>query len=145
MATGGLSGEFEGFQAEQGTDAGKRLTSLLRQEDAVGDLLKMDYGQCEVLVHDHSRQKVGGLPLGCFLLATRLRPGEMPDPSAEDSGLVLLRVTGQARLPNASETDQNRFQAGQRVAAHEDHWDADGRTDQFTLHQLRYAGVSCRI
>ncbi len=142
---GGLSGEFEEFQAQDGAKAAERLTALLQQEDAVGDLLKMDYGACEVLVHDYSRRKVGGIPLGCFLLATRLRPGEAPNPTAEDSGLVLLRVTGQTRLPNATETDQNRFQAGQRVAAHEDQWDADGRTDQFTLHQLRYAGVSCRI
>jgi hypothetical protein len=85
------------------------------------------------------------LPLGCFLVATRLSPGAAPDPTAEDSNLVLLRVIGQCRLPNASETDLNRFMAGQRVATLDEVWDADGKTDQFTLHQLRYAGVKCRV
>ena len=145
MTAGGLSGEFQSYKAETGAKAAERLSSMLKQDDLVGDLLKMDYGECEVLVHDHSRQRVGGIPLGCFLLATRLRPGEGGDPTAEDTGIVLLRVTGQTRLPNASETDQNRFQAGQRVATLDEVWDAEGRTDQFTLHQLRYAGVSCRV
>jgi hypothetical protein len=145
MATGGLSGEFESYEDEAAGRAGSELGALVRQEDLVGDLLKIDYGECEVLVHDHSRQQVGGIPLGCFLLATRLRPAERADPRAEDTGLILLRVVGQTRLPNASETDNNRFLAGQRVATLDQVWDAEDKTDQFTLHQLRYAGVSCRV
>ena len=54
-------------------------------------------------------------------------------------------MTGQSRLPNAAETDLNRFLAGQRVATLDEVWDAEGKTDQFTLHQLRYAGVRCRV
>lgn len=142
---GGLTNEFEHYQAEAGTTAGTALTRLLRPQDLVGDLLKIDYSTCEVLVHDHSRQKVGGIPLGCFLIASRLRSEQGADPLEEDSGLVLLRVVGQTKLPNASETDFNRFLAGQRVASLEEVWDAEGKTDQFTLHQLRYAGVSCRV
>ena len=143
--TEGLSGEFASYQAAAASISASNLTRLLRQGDLVGDLLKIDYSSCEVLVHDHSRQRVGGLPLGCFLIATRLRPDEKPNPVAEDSGLILLRVVGQARLPNASETDLSRFLAGQRVATLDEVWDAEGKTDQFTLHQLRYAGVSCRV
>jgi hypothetical protein len=141
----GLSQELAVYQAEAAATASTALTKLIRTEDSVGDLLKIDYSECEVLVHDHLRQKVGGLPLGCFLLATRLAPASAPDPTAEDSSLVLLRVVGQCRLPNASETDLSRFMAGQRVAALDEVWDADGKTDQFTLHQLRYAGVRCRV
>lgn len=141
----GLSAEFESLQQGAASTASKALTSLLHRQQLIGDLLKIDYDACEVLVHDYSRQQAGGLPLGCFLLATRLQPDEVSDPTAEDSGLVLLRVVGQARLPNAAETDLNRFLAGQRVATLDEVWDAEGRTDQFTLHQLRYAGVRCRV
>ncbi|TIM12654.1 MAG: DUF87 domain-containing protein [Mesorhizobium sp.] len=144
-STLGLTAEMASFNAEAAASSSVKLTSLIRQSDLVGDLLKMDYAECEVLVHDHLRQKVGGLPLGCFLFATRLVPGSTPDPTEEDASLLLLRITGQSRLPNASETDLNRFLAGQRVATLDEVWDAEGKTDQFTLHQLRYAGVRCRV
>lgn len=141
----GFGSELASLDSEKAADAAKILSGLIRAADSVGDLLKMDYGTCEILVHDHSRQKVGGLPLGCFLLATRLTPGSTPELEDEDSSVLLLRVVAQSRLPNASESDLSRFEAGQRVATLDDVWDADGRTDQFTLHQLRYAGISCRV
>jgi len=140
-----LQTEFESFAADQQGTATEQLVDLIRSDDMVGDVLKMDYAECDVLVHDHLRQKVGGLPLGCFLIATRVAPNTTPLPEHEDTNLILLRVIGQSRLPNAAETDNNRFLAGQRVAQLDDVWDADGRTDQFTLHQLRHAGVLCRI
>jgi hypothetical protein len=143
--SGALTDELASFEAEAAASSSKKLTSLIRAEDLVGDLLKTDYAECEVLVHDHLRQKVGGLPLGCFLFSTRLQPGNTPNPLAENTNLLLLRVTGQSKLPNASETDLNRFLAGQRVATLDEVWDAEGKTDQFTLHQLRYAGVRCRV
>src|SRR5438105_8808806 len=116
---GSLAAELATFDAELAASSSRRLTSLIRPEDMVGDLLKIDYANCEVLVHDHLRQKVGGLPLGCFLLATRLTPGSTPAPDQEDTSQILLRVTGQSKLPNASEADMNRFLAGQRAAAAE--------------------------
>nr|WP_321510168.1 DUF87 domain-containing protein [uncultured Hyphomonas sp.] len=140
-----MTDENASYQAADKVQSTEKLTGLISTEDLVGDLLKIDYTECEVLVHDHLRQKVGGLPLGCFLLATRLKPGAGGDPSEEDSSLILLRVVGQCRLPNASEMDQNRFMAGQRSAHHDDTWDAEGQTDQFTLNQLRFAGVRCRV
>jgi hypothetical protein len=140
-----LAEEIENLAAEIGADASKNLISLIRAEDLVGDLLKIDYSECEVLVHDYLRQRVGGLPLGCFLLATRLTVETTYEPVDEDTSLLLLRVTGQARLPNAAETDLNRFLAGQRVATLDEVWDSEDKTDQFTLHQLRYAGVRCRV
>ncbi len=143
--TSTFSAELASFEAEKAASSSKRLTSLIRKDDLIGDLLKIDYAECDILVHDHLRQKVGGLPLGCFLLATRLVPDSSPPPQDEDTSLILLTVTGQSRLPNAAETDLNRFLAGQRVAAVDEVWDAEGKTDQFTLHQLRYAGVRCRV
>lgn len=142
---GTFASQIASLDAELATTAAKNLTTLIRQDDLVGDLLKIDFAACEVLVHDHLRQKVGGLPLGCFLLATRLAADSTPSPDLEDTNIVLLRITGQSKLPNASETDMNRFLAGQRAAAAEQTWDAEGNTDQFTLHQLRYSGVACRV
>jgi len=140
-----LISEAEKYASQIATQSSAILTSMISTQGNVGDLIKMDFSECEVLIHDHLRQKVGGLPLGCFLLATRLIPGSSAAPTDEDSNLLLLRVVGQARLPNASETDLNRFLAGQRVATLDMMWDAQGKIDQFTLNQLRYAGIRCRV
>ena len=40
---------------------------------------------------------------------------------------------------------QARLEAGQRAAQTADNWDEGGKTDQFTLDQMRYAGAHCRI
>lgn len=140
-----LGGDFQKFQASKAREAHTKLANLVREEMMVGDLLKMDYGECEILVHDHMRQKAGGVPMGCFLLATRMQPKESYEPDKEDTCVILLRVIGQARLPNAGELDMIRLLAGQRSSDTPEHWDHEGKTDLFTIHQLRFSGLRCRI
>lgn len=140
-----LEAELRAHNATAAADAGTRLAAMVPESSYVGELLKLDYASAEVLVHDSHRQAVGGLPLGCFLLASRLPPDGPYDPDQEDSALILLRVTGVTKLPNAMEMDYSRFQAGQRSSDTPDTWDAQGKTDQFTLHQLRFSGVRCRV
>lgn len=145
MSTDFLSEAFRRYESTSATEAGKKLTSLIMPEGVVGDLFRIDYGDCDVLVHDYHRNKVGGVPLGGFLLATRLSPGADVDANEEDSALILLRVIGQGRLPNATETEMAKLLAGQRASDTDENWDAEGKTDKFTLHLLRYSGVRCRI
>lgn len=140
-----LENEHSDYQAHVATASSAILGFLIDQDYLVGDLLKLDYAEATILVHDHHRQKVGGVPLGCFLLATRLSPGSSPDPKDEDAELLLLRVLGPSPLPNSSDTDFQRFAAGQRACDTDETWDAEGKTDQYTLHMLRYAGLQCRI
>ena len=87
---GALANALASFEAELAASSSKTLTSLIRPEDLVGDLIKMDYAECDVLVHDHLRQKVGGLPLGCFLLSTRLTPKLAPAPTEEDTSSTFV-------------------------------------------------------
>ena len=140
-----LAEALKHYESATAEDAGKNLTSLISSKWLVGDLLKIDYGNCDVLVHDYHRREVGGVPLGCFLLATRLQPGAGCDAADEDACLILLRVVGQSKLPNATETDIAKLNAGQRASDTPETWDAEGKTDKFTLHLLRYSGVNCRI
>ena len=111
----------------------------------VGDLLSLDYGEAIILVHDALRQEVGGLPMGCFVLATRMSTNTKPKADKEDTALILLRVVGNAPLPNRIETDNWRFDAARRSIDSPEQWDADRKTDQFTLNQLRHAGVRCSV
>lgn len=125
-------------------EASRVLLSLLDDDRQVGDLIRMDFGTAEVLVHDALRQQVGGVPHGCLLLATRLRPGNAPDASGNPS-MLLLRALKSSTLPNDIEMQQARLLAGQRASDSADNWDEGRNTDQFTLNQMRYAGVSCKI
>ena len=140
-----LNEEVEQFEREKTEEAGSRLASYIDDDTRVGDLLALDYSEAIILVHDLLRQEVGGLPMGCFLLATRVEPNSRPGADKEDTALILLRVIGNAPLPNRTETDNWRFDAARRSIDSPQQWDADNKTDQFTLNQLRHAGVRCSV
>ncbi|MEY9163544.1 hypothetical protein ABIE78_001663 [Sinorhizobium fredii] len=127
--------------------AGKQLADLLNPDRICGDLISIDYSSATVLVHDRLRANVGGVSKGCFLVASRIEPGSSPDASSEDTSLILLRVLDKAPLPNASETDRMRYEAGTRVSASKDrvNWDDERSLDKFTANFLRFAGVDCRV
>ena len=132
---------------EAAVDAGARLAALLDRSRNCGDLIALEYGHATVLVHDYLRASVGGVSKGCFLLATRVVPGSKPDASQEDTSLILLRVLDKAPLPNSSDTDRMRFEAGTRVSAapEGENWDDERALDKYTANFLRFAGVRCRV
>ncbi len=135
--------EMENRDADE---AVRDLVSFLDPGRNVGDLISMDYDTAEVLIHDRLRQDVGGVPHGCLLLATRIRPEDKAlDPREPQTSLILLRTLKASPLPNDVEMKHARLAAGQRAAQTADNWDEGNRTDQFTLDQMRYAGAHCRI
>jgi hypothetical protein len=137
--------EQQEYRSTLASEAGRRLAARLTRERQVGDLLKLDYNEATIVVHDRLRRDVGGLPLGCFLIATRVALGSAPDPDQEDTSFILLRVLGPSPLPNHLETDRDRFEAAKRAADRPEQWDDQTTTDQFTLNLLRFAGLRCRI
>lgn len=138
-------------QEEKRLEAAKDLHGFLTEEQCVGDIISMDYDTAEVLIHDRLRRDVGGVPHGCLLLATRLKPDPEPAALAEcdladpQVSLILLRALRSSPLPNDIEMKEARLRAGQRAAQTEHNWDEGGKTDLFTLDQMRYAGAHCRI
>ena len=147
-----LLGRLEADMArEESSDraaaAAGEIRGLLDADWQVGDLIRMDFGEAHVLVHDALRQQVGGVPHACLLLAARSQvAGASPGEEIEAMpSLLLLRVLGSSTLPNDIEMQQARFQAGQRASDSRHDWDESQNTDQFTLHQMRYAGLRCSI
>lgn len=132
-------------------DAAGELHGFLAEKQCVGDIISMDYDTAEVLIHDRLRRDVGGVPHGCLLLATRLKPDPEPESLAAtdlddpQASLILLRALRSSPLPNDIEMKEARLRAGQRAAQTEHNWDEGGKTDLFTLDQMRYAGAHCRI
>lgn len=140
-----LNQEVRDHQRDSAFEFGHRLSKFISESTRIGDLLSLDYSEAVVLVHDALRQAVNGLPMGCFLLATRIIPNTSQNADNEDTSLILLRVIGHSPLPNRSDTDNWRFDAARRSIDTSEQWDADNRTDQFTLNQLRHAGVRCSV
>ncbi len=108
----------------------------------IGDVIHIDYTTADILLHDSSKQAVGGVQQGCLLVAVRLGEDDLPDPGAPR---LLLRVVSSAPLPNDMSMRQARFDAAQRVAASTGNWDDSEVTDLFTLNLMRYSGVRCRV
>ncbi len=126
----------------------KSLTDAVQEGRLVGDLISMDYETAEVLIHDSMKREVGGIPHGCLLVATRMRPGVEPKLDDSDSAFILLRVLGSSKLPNDIEMQQKRLDAAKRASEQENpplNYDEENTTDTLTLHQMRYAGAHCRI
>jgi DNA helicase HerA-like ATPase len=126
--------------------ADELLGTLIQPAQYVGEVFALGYETALVQIHDRFRQDVGGVPGLCFLVATRLVPGETIDFTREDSSVILLRVMDEAPLPNAQDALRARADAAQRVSGEGDtHWDDSSVMDSSTAHLLSFAGLSCRV
>src|SRR5688500_10772710 len=67
------------------------------EDHFVGRPFYFDYGKVFLLVNDHHKKKVGGIPEGCFLICTY-------DLDPELSEVVLVRVIGPTKLPTHEDT-----------------------------------------
>src|SRR4030042_6428864 len=140
----GIAKDLETIQKK---DTKKWFEKLIQKSEYVGELFSINYENAKIQVHDTERQKVGGIPSLCFLIATRIDPDINDiDFKAEDASFILLRVMDAAQLPNSTEAERIRVETAQRVSGDTDkHWDGDGIMDTKTRVYLGYAGVQCRI
>ncbi|PHR48035.1 MAG: hypothetical protein COA32_05780 [Fluviicola sp.] len=127
-------------------DAKEWFSKLIQEEQYVGDLYSTNYEQAKVLVHDTYREKVGGIPSLCFLIASRVNTKEDIDFKREDSSIILLRVMDSTAIPQDREVEKVRVQTAQRVTGiTEKNWDDKDFMDEKTRSVFGYAGISCRI
>jgi len=145
--TNKFESSIDGLQNEQPVWNAKSIFSKLIQKDQlVGDLYSINYEEGKVLVHDFHRQKVGGIPSLCFLIATRVNPDNDIDYKDEDSSIILLRVMDATQIPQDKEAEKVRIETAQRISGEADkHWDGEETMDLKTRHVFSYAGIACRI
>lgn len=127
-------------------EAGDTLRGLIDAAAYVGEVVSLGYSDAILQIHDFHRQQVGGVPALCFLLASRINPQVIPDPRAEDTSVILLRVMDHADLPNAEEAKRVRVENAQRVSGEVGmNWDERAVMDATTHHLLSFAGLRCRV
>ena len=125
--------------------AQEQFKLLIQADQYVGDVYAIGYESATVQINDFYRQKVGGIPSLCFLVATRIVPGSLVDFKTEDASVILLRVMDSAATPNSAEAERIRFESALRQSGEEKHWDEEGAMDGTTAHLLSFAGVKCRV
>ena len=127
-------------------DAERELARMVSRDQYIGDLITLDYGYADILVHDTQRNRANGIPHGCLLLATRITPADLSTKKLpSDPSLLLIRVSESARLRSDADLETARLEAVKRANDTERTYDESGHTDQFTLNMLRYSGIRCRI
>ena len=119
----------------------KKLASVdllreIREPDwFVGRPFYVDFARMKILTNDAWKQRAGGLPLGCFLLAAY-------DNEQDNREAVLLRVIGPTTLPSdpdviASMVDYYKEDLDTTTAAE--------RPDSYTRYEYQFSGLECRI
>ena len=94
----------------------------------------MNYLNATVAVYDYDRELAGGLPKGSFLIAA--------GPEEGDYNFILLRILGEARLPNAQMSDETR-QQGIEDMANEGPW--SDALDPWVQDRVSLHGIKCSI
>jgi len=107
----------ERLDIDRKTETKQQFQKLIQTEQYIGDLYSINYETAKVIVHDFHRQKVGGIPSLCFLIATRVDPNSNEiDFKSEDSSFILLRVMDSASLPQDKEAERIRVETAQRIS-----------------------------
>src|SRR5688572_709875 len=119
-----MSDLYQTFAADQRRTA-EAITKeifgeLIQKSQYIGDVFSISYETALVLIHDHYRKEVGGIPSLSFLIATRVNPDTPSDYKTEDTSIILLRVMDAASLPNAAEAERIRVETAQRVSGETD-------------------------
>lgn len=121
--------------------------TLIQKGQYIGDVYSISYETARVLVHDHFRKEVGGIPSLSFLIATRVKPNETKIAyKLEDSSIILLRVMDAVPLPTSNEAERIRVESAEEVSGEPSrHWDEPEAMDSQTSQKLSFAGVGCRV
>lgn len=121
----------------------EQIKKLVQPEQYVGEVYSINYESALVQIHDFHRQKVGGIPSLCFLVATRFQEGQ--DFKQEEASVLLLRVMDAGALPTDSEAERVRVESARRVSGESEQWDGENVMDAHTHNHLSFAGVKCRV
>lgn len=105
-------------------------------ENFVGHLYDLNYDTTNVLVNDHFKNSVSGIPHGCFLMAIYIN--EVAGNKTEG---ILLRVIGTADIPQKKEIIESITDA--HIAKKESKRDIE--PDAYTKVFYQWNGLSCRV
>lgn len=110
--------------------------AIKTDENFVGHLYDLNYDTTNVLVNDHFKNSVSGVPHGCFLMAIYIN--EVAGNKTEG---ILLRVIGTADIPQKKEIIESITDA--HITKKESKRDIE--PDAYTKVFYQWNGLSCRV
>lgn len=110
--------------------------AIKTDENFIGHLYDLNYDTTNVLVNDHFKNSVSGVPHGCFLMAIYIN--EVAGNKTEG---ILLRVIGTADIPQKKEIIESITDA--HIAKKESKRDIE--PDAYTKVFYQWNGLSCRV
>jgi len=117
------------------------LRQLVQSENLIGACYRMTYDQALVMANDMHKAKVRGVPHNCFLVAASFNPDEFPQAPADEKRVILLRVTGSAKLPQDDDLIEAKIQSLQERSSPQD----DNELDDITESKMQFHGLECAI
>ena len=120
------------------------LAALVQPENFVGWIFEISYDTARVMTNDLWKARALGIPHNCFLVAASFDPREFAQVPESDQEVLLLRVTGPARLPQ----DDDLVRAKIDYFKDQESTFPNGETgglDSITLNEMQFSGLECRI
>jgi hypothetical protein len=118
------------------------LVQLVQANSFVGWCFRMTYDQAHIMVNDLWKAKALGVPHNCFLVATAFDPEEFNKATLEEKEVILLRVTGAAKLPQDDDLVKAKIDYFQQ---HRSQIDEERDYDDITRNKMQFHGLECCI
>lgn len=117
------------------------LADLVDPECFVGWIYYIDYKRALLLTNDLWKHEANGIPHNCFLIAAAFDPKEYEKTDELDREIILLRVTGSAKLPQDDDLVRSRIDYYQQQ---KEIYNEKG-FDPITLNQMQFGALECRV
>ena len=118
------------------------LVMLAQKNNFVGWVYGIDYEHALVMTNDLWKARVNGIPHNCFLVAATFDPERYSEAKEIDREVILLRVTGSAKLPQDDDLVRTKIDHFQDQ---EGSFEESATFDDLTLNQIQFGGLKCRI
>lgn len=103
----------------------------------LGFPVELEYEKVSVIVNDFDKEKVKGVPKGCFLICVNTKEEELRE-------VILLRVLEPIKLPAHSEILASRVEYYKEFIP-KDTKEFEKKLDPFTRNEFQYSGLQCRV
>ena len=132
--------------------ASSPIRELLSYSDPIGTVFRLiDFDEALVITNDSFVHAAHGVPRHAFLLAAPAELAEPDDaglPDADDEEVILLRVTGNASLPQEEDIQFLRAEAGLELIVDTTRQRPAGRDaliDVLTAEKIQTSGLRCAV
>ena len=119
------------------------LVDLVQEKNFVGWIYSINYEKALVISNDEWKHNVRGIPHNSFLIAASFEPSHFNDVAEEDRQVILLRVTGSAKLPQDDEMIKTKIDGFQKAKSTFD--DGQEEYDVYTKSRMQFSGIDCRV